>query len=415
MNDKNLRMAHDIAELVTHSGGRVYYVGGYVRDSVISSWQNWLSPLFPPPPPKAKDIDIEIHGLELPEVMKILESLGQVQTMGASFEILNLKHYELDISLPEDINGGAYKAALRRDFTINALMQDVLTGEILDYFGGLDDIANHVIRAVSTRTFELDVLRVFRAARFASVLEFNVDDDTIKLASRVKVNLLPCERVMNELALTLLKSREPSRFFDVINSMSRISNFTYYTHTHTHTPSTTDYWFPTVVAEVLPLVNSATKVRESAYEKLYFMMSALCCELDDDSCVNFLTRLTNKADLIKYVLNMKKLSAELIIAHSEESYMKIFDESICANDLLLLANLLDDSRSNERAKYLELYNSRMSEPYLTGRDLISQGLEQGVSLGRALKYAHRLRLAGFSRDEQLVMTLKHIQNGEIES
>ncbi|MBQ6773228.1 MAG: hypothetical protein IJP48_04105 [Synergistaceae bacterium] len=162
-------------------------------------------------------------------------------------------------------------------------------------------------------------------------------------------------------------------------------------------------------------MNSATKVRESAYEKLYFMMSALCCELDDDSCVNFLTRLTNKADLIKYVLNMKKLSAELIIAHSEESYMKIFDESICANDLLLLANLLDDSRSNERAKYLELYNSRMSEPYLTGRDLISQGLEPGVSLGRALKYAHRLRLAGFSRDEQLVMTLKHIQNGEIES
>ena len=381
MSDKNILMARKIAELVSHSksGGRVFYVGGCVRDSVMNR--------------VSKDIDIEVHGVEFPELVKILESLGQVQTMGASFEILNLRHYELDIALPRDINGGTYNAALRRDFTMNALMQDVLTGEILDYFGGLDDIGNHVIRAVSPKTFELDPLRVFRASRFSAIFDFRVDDETMKLASCVKVDSLPCERVMNELALSLLKSREPAKFFNAAQS---------------------EYWFGEI-KNVPAILNPAAKVRECADEKLYFMMTALCYELDDDSCEKFLTRLTHEVNLIKYVLNMKKLLADLIIAQGEESYMKIYDESLCPKDLLLLADLVDDSHSQEREKFLELYTSRMSEPYLTGRDLISAGFEQGVRLGQALKYAHRLRLAGLSRDEQLVMTLKYIQNGEIKS
>ena len=376
LNDKNLLTAHKIAELVTQSGGRVFYVGGYVRDSVMKR--------------VSKDIDIEVHGLELSELVKILEALGQVQTMGASFEILNLKHYQLDISLPEDVNGGTYKAALRRDFTINALMQDVMTGEILDYFGGLADIRNKVIRAVSQKTFELDPLRVFRAARFASVLNFRLDDGTIKLASRVKVDSLPCERVMNELSLSLLKSNEPAKFFDVLNNSTQ-----------------SGYWFGEVknVPDLTKILNPASSVKDSAREKLYFMMSALCYELDEDSCEKFLTRLTVEARLIKYVLNMKKLLPELIIAQSEESYMKIFDEAVCAKDLLLLANLIDDSNSQERENYLELYTSRMSEPYLTGHDLISAGFEQGVRLGQALKYAHELRLRGFTKEQQLELTL----------
>ena len=68
----------------------------------------------------------------------------------------------------------------------------------------------------------------------------------------------------------------------------------------------------------------------------------------------------------------------------------------------------------EQLQYLRAMISEFEQKDLYGGGF-EAGFEQGVELGRALKYAHRLRLAGLSRDEQLVMTLKYIQNGEIKS
>lgn len=62
-------------------------------------------------------------------------------------------------------------AASRRDFTINAMMMDVLSGEILDFFGGRRDLQNHIIRHVSDASFADDALRAYRAAQFAARLE----------------------------------------------------------------------------------------------------------------------------------------------------------------------------------------------------------------------------------------------------
>ena len=366
-------MAVRIAELVKDSGGRAFFVGGYVRDLFMNH--------------KSKDIDIEVHGIEFEALQSILGTLGKVQAVGASFEILNLRHYRLDISLPGEINGGAKTAALRRDFTMNALMQDVLTGEVLDFFGGLEDIDNRIITMVSPRSFLLDPLRVFRAARFSAVLGFEIDDETAKSASCVDVASIASERVMNELALSLLKSQEPAKFFNALNQMHQ-----------------TGYWFGEL-KKIPDILNSAAKVRELAHEKLYFMMSALCHELDDYSCEKFLTRLTRETDLRNYVLSNKRLLTEMNRADSELAYMRIFDEAFNPEDLLLLYTLINNSRS-ECEKYLALYKTRMNAPFLTGRDLISQGFKPGVELGRALRYAHDLRLMGLSRDEQLIRTLK---------
>ena len=80
-------------------------------------------------------------------------------------------------------------------------------------------------------------------------------------------------------------------------------------------------------------------------------------------------------------------------------------------DLLLFSRLIDenDSKYNERENFLELYNSRMNEPYLMGRDLIESGIKPGALMGEALKFAHELRLAGLNKNEQLTRTLKFIR------
>ncbi len=370
-----LQIAHRIAELVKKSGGRTFFVGGCVRDLHMNR--------------ESKDIDIEVHGIGFDELRRLLSTLGEVQTIGASFEILHLKHCDLDIALPAEIeiNGGEKSAALRRDFAMNALMQDVLTGEVLDFFGGLDDIRNHLIRMVSPRSFVLDPLRVFRAARFAATLGFEIDRQTAECASLVSVDSLASERVMNELTLSLLKSPEPSGFFYALKRMRQL-----------------DYWF--VEFDRVPVIlNSAAKVRDLANEKLYFMMSALCHELDDDSSNAFLTRLTRETNLHNYVTNMRVMLAKLAIASCELDYMRIFDASLCPEDLLLLYGLISDNASC-LSSYLSLYRTRMSAPHLTGRDLLSHGFTPGVELGRALRYAHDLRLKGFSKDDQLAVTLE---------
>ena len=128
MEDRNILMARQIAAAVAQAGGRAYYVGGFVRDRLLGI--------------DTKDVDIEIHGVPAPALEAILDRLGTRTQMGASFGIYGLRHYDIDIALPrkEHLSGrghrdfavftdpflGPEKAAMRRDFTVNALMEDCL-------------------------------------------------------------------------------------------------------------------------------------------------------------------------------------------------------------------------------------------------------------------------------------------------
>lgn len=369
MTDKNIFMAQKIAEEVYKSGGKTFFVGGCVRDEILG-FEN-------------KDFDIEIHGITLTALNKILDKLGKRLEMGASFEVINLRGYNLDISMPRLTSGeinpfiGTKNAALRRDFTMNALMKNVITGEILDYFGGFDDIKNKIIKHVSNFTFIKDPLRVFRAARFSACFDFEIDEKTLTLASEVDVSLIAPERIFGELEKVLLKSENPSKFFTALKKMKQIST-----------------WFRE--CENFNVLDKAAKLKNKSSEPLFFMMSALCFEINNPE--KFLSRITKQSNLIKYVLNMKELLFEL--TQKNKNFMKIFDASICPDDLILLFHEIYGTKKNLREN-LEIYKSRMSQPFLTGKDLIAKGFKPGIIFGEALKIAHELRLEGKSKDEQL--------------
>lgn len=186
-------------------------VGGCVRDDLMG-----IAP---------KDWDLEIYGIEPVKLREILNRFGEVNAVGEAFTVYKIGQ-DLDVALPrrERKIGRGHKgfivegdqdmpfeeAAKRRDFTINAIMQDALTGEIIDCFGGREDIKNKILRVVSRDTFAEDSLRVLRAAQFAARFEFEIEAETQAICRAIDLTDLPKERIWGELEKLLLKAEKPS-------------------------------------------------------------------------------------------------------------------------------------------------------------------------------------------------------------
>ena len=203
--------ALSIANAVRECGGRAMLVGGCVRDELMG---------IPP-----KDWDLEVYGVEPEKLRAILEDFGEVIVVGEAFAVYKIGR-DLDVSLPRrerkigrghrgfavtgDPDMSFEEACSRRDFTINAILKDPLTGEIIDPFNGRDDINAKVLRHVSDDTFAEDSLRVLRAAQFAARFEFDVAPETAELCSSIDVTDLPRERIWGELEKLLLVAEQPS-------------------------------------------------------------------------------------------------------------------------------------------------------------------------------------------------------------
>ena len=438
------RMAREVARLVAEKGGRTFYVGGFVRDALLHR--------------ENKDVDIEVHGVTPKELEQILDSLGQRMTIGESFGIFGLKGYSLDIAMPrkEEARGQGHKdfdifvdpfigteaAARRRDFTFNALMQDVLTEEIVDHFGGIEDLKAGVLRHVNDRSFAEDPLRVLRAAQFAARFGFRAAEETVSLCRRMQLQHLPQERIEGELKKALLKAERPSIFFEVLREMDQL-----------------DVWFPEVKALIgvpqnpvyhsegdvwmhtMMVLDEAAKLRERAEHPYWFMLSALTHDFGKAVCTEekngvlhaylhevkgvplaetFLRRITNETKLIEYVLNLVEYHMKPNTVAGARSAKKVttrmFDKAVDPEGLICIA-LADDrgritqapATDHEAFLYerLEVFRELMARPYVMGRDLIEAGLTPGVEFTEILRHAHKLRLAGVPKESAMKQTLAY--------
>src|ERR1041384_3856979 len=185
-----------LARAIHEAGGRALLVGGCVRDELMGK--------------QPKDWDLEVYQLDAARLREILDQFGPVNVVGEAFTVYKLGHH-VDVSIPrrERKSGRGHKAFMiegdptmsvdeatrRRDFTINAILQDPLTGELIDPFNGRRDLEQRILRAVSKDTFADDSLRVLRAAQFAARFEFQIDPDTIELCRTIDLSDLPAERI----------------------------------------------------------------------------------------------------------------------------------------------------------------------------------------------------------------------------
>jgi tRNA nucleotidyltransferase (CCA-adding enzyme) len=200
-----------LARAIHDAGGRALLVGGCVRDTLMGA--------------DPKDWDLEVYQLDSERLREVLDQFGQVNVVGEAFTVYKLGS-DVDVSIPrrERKSGRGHKAFViegdpvmsvvdatrRRDFTINAILQDPLTGELIDPFAGKQDIERRIIRAVSAETFAEDSLRVLRAAQFSSRFEFDIDPATVQLCEAIDLSDLPSERIWGEMEKLLLRSSRPS-------------------------------------------------------------------------------------------------------------------------------------------------------------------------------------------------------------
>lgn len=439
----DIELARAIAQEVARRGGRTFYVGGFVRDQILGR--------------ESKDVDIEVHGIPVPELREVLDGFGEVEEFGALFGIFNLRGHTLDIAVPrrEDVEGrgargeveaaadpflGTYKAALRRDLTINALYEDVLTGEVIDHFGGREDLARGIIRYVDAGTFVEDPLRVLRAAQFAARFGMRVADETVALCASLDLSGLPSERVLLELEKALLKAAKPSAFFRELRRMGQLDPWFSEVAALQGVPQNPDYHPEGDVWEhTLLVLDAAAGLRGQASDGFAFMLAALChdlgkavtTEVRDGRIVSYgheragvplarelLARLGVGTRVRTYVLNMVELhmapNALVAQGSGQKAYNRLFDRSCSPSDLLLLAraDVLGCGGGPERPQATGELSSRlrnfeelMARPYVRGEDLLAAGMPPGPQMGEVLRYAHKLRLAGLDKDDQLRQSL----------
>src|SRR5690242_17289627 len=213
-----------LAMAIRAEGGRALLVGGCVRDEQMGN--------------EVKDWDLEVYQLAPERLRQLLDKFGTVNVVGEAFTVYKLSH-DLDVSIPrrERKSGRGHRAfviegepsmsvtdaARRRDFTINAILKDPLTGELIDPFDGQGDIIKRLLRAVSIDTFAEDSLRVLRAAQFASRFNFDIDATTVSLCRTIDLTDLPAERIWGEIEKLLLRSRLPSVGLHWLRELGAIS------------------------------------------------------------------------------------------------------------------------------------------------------------------------------------------------
>lgn len=442
--ERDINKIKEIAASIDAAGGKVYYIGGFVRDQLLGL--------------PNKDVDVEVHGVPVDTLYDILAQFGEVLTIGKSFGVYSIRGYDIDIAVPrkEKNTGrghrdfevytdpflGVEAAARRRDFTINALMQDVMTGEIVDCFGGQEDLKNGVLRHIDPETFVEDPLRVLRAAQFAARFVFDVADETISLCSSIDISALPRERVETELEKALCKGRKPSIFFETLRKMDQLN-----------------YWFPELIDligleqdpiyhpegdvwnHVMNALDDAVEYRGLVEEPFRFMLVPLVHDLgkiEATEVVNgrihsyqhervgmpiidrFIRRITANVSIIKYVKNMSEMhmrpNSIAFAKSSVKASNRLFDEAINPYDLILFSAIDKSSESHEGEREenmkflferLDIYNELMSRPHVTGKDLIDAGFEPGEDFKEILEYAHKLRLAGVPKDLALKQVLAY--------
>ncbi|WP_323589936.1 CCA tRNA nucleotidyltransferase [Aliarcobacter butzleri] len=370
-----IRILNDLQEL----GSKPILVGGCVRDSFLNK--------------KIKDYDVEIFNFDSLEILeKSLKKFGNVNLVGKSFGVLTLKidEYDFDFSLPRiekkvgnshtdfevstNANLSFKEAAIRRDFTINAIGYDYFKNEILDPFGGMNDLKNKIIKHIDDKTFVEDSLRVYRSVQFASRFEFKIDENTKilckKIVSSGELKFLPKERVFEELKKLFLKSKKPSLGLNLLKEFNIMN----------------------IEQNLEEIDNLAFILKDKNYDdfrKLYLFYSCLCKGMNEDETFSFIKNLTNDKKFIKniLILNETNLTNDIKILKRLSLKLKL-------EDLIVLNQVFKNQISLEVLeilKSLDILNSPIKSLVL-GKDLIKLGFVPSEKFKEILDFAFNLQI-----------------------
>jgi poly(A) polymerase len=228
----NKKIFEIISETAHENNVEAYVIGGYVRDCVLKRM--------------SKDIDIVVAGSGINLAQKIAQKMGDVKV--SVFEnfgtaMLKWQRYEIefvgarkesyrrDSRKPIVEDGTLEDDQIRRDFTINAMaisLNKANYGHLVDPFDGIGDLSRKMIKTPTDPniTFSDDPLRMFRAIRFATQLEFTIETTTLNAISsnKERISILSRERIADELNKIML-SKTPSKGWKLLEETGLLAIF----------------------------------------------------------------------------------------------------------------------------------------------------------------------------------------------
>ncbi len=221
-----------LSEIAEEEGVEAYVIGGYVRDLLLHR--------------PSKDIDVVVHGSGIALAEKAAERLGGLHVsvfknfgtamfrykgMEVEFVGARRESYRADSRKPIVEEGSIDDDQKRRDFTINALaisLNRADYGELIDPFGGVEHLEQRIIRTPQEPgiTFSDDPLRMMRAVRFASQLNFRIEENTLRALSEFafRLPIISMERIMDEFNKIML-SPEPSKGISLLEETGLLKQF----------------------------------------------------------------------------------------------------------------------------------------------------------------------------------------------
>jgi tRNA nucleotidyltransferase (CCA-adding enzyme) len=430
---------------LAEAGGRAYVVGGAVRDALLGL--------------PVTDFDLEVYGLAPALLDEALRRIGRVDAVGQAFTVFKLSDVSgfdgvLDVSIPRrDSKAGpghcgiavvgdpelsVDEASRRRDFTINAMLLDPRTGEVLDPQGGRRDLEARVLRAVDPETFGDDPLRALRAVQLAARFGLGVDQETARLAAGMPLAELPAERVFGEIEKLLLKAGRPSLGFALLRDWGMLAAVAPELAPLADTPQDPE-WHPEgdVWTHTLQSVDEAALLLEGLDRPraLAVMLGTLCHDLGKPSTTRFEDGRTrsrgheeagvaptaalldrwNIHSLLGYDLRPQVLA--LVANHLKPGQLyddreRVSDGAIrrlarkCEPDLLYRvarADCLGRSPGRFEPVAMEWFRDKVREldvavrppaPLLLGRHLLALGVPPGPRVGEILRAVYERQLDG---------------------
>lgn len=427
-----------IAQAIADAGGRALVVGGFVRDHLMGR--------------NSKDMDVEVFGIQPDALRTILESFGRVDCVGESFGVYKLGEFDFSIPRRDSKTGDGHKgftitgdptmtvedAARRRDFTINAIYVDPLTGEYIDPFNGRDDIKGKWLRVVDAERFADDSLRVLRGIQFAARFGFEMDFPTWELCKSIDLSDLPSERVWGEFE-KLLRADDPMWGFHNALHLGVVDKLWPELKAMVDVEQDPE-WHPegNVWIHTLFVVDAMRKILNaepaaSKAEEMTLMLAALCHDLGKPSTTEMIdgrwralgheeagvaptTALLDRLnvhtidgyDVRKQVLALVEHHLAPLAWFKDQPRNSSFRRLSLKVDLNLLATVAEADITGRPPKVPDLtpiqwfrdkvktLDLREGPPpaILMGRHLIEMGVKPGVRMGEILKQVFEMQLEG---------------------
>jgi poly(A) polymerase len=424
-------VARTALERLRSAGYQAYLVGGCVRDMLLG-----ITP---------KDFDIGTDAR--PE--QVLERFPGSQVVGAHFGVVMVTTspgVQVEIATfrsERDYRDGRHPEhvgfendpaldAQRRDFTINALMQDPFSGRILDYVGGQKDLKARHIRAIGNaqERFLEDHLRMLRAVRFAARLEFDVEPETMAAIQEQahRIRQISPERVRDEL-VRILTQGHARRGFELLDQ-SKLLEFLLPDVQRFHGVMQPPEFHPegdvwAHIMLMLELMDSATctlalgvllhdvgkpstfrvadRIRFDGHAEAGAKIAKrILCDLRfSNSDVERVTALVANHMRFKDVRQMKTSTLKRFLA------LPHFDEHLELHRLDCLAsNGYTDSYNYVTEKLAE-FKAKDLKParLISGRDLIEEGYLPGPQFGNALQAVETAQLEGEVETKEQALSL----------